>query len=29
MIGYQDAGNFRNYFKKQFGFNPSEVLKHK
>ena len=27
MVGYQDAGNFRNYFRKEFGLNPSEVLK--
>lgn len=29
MTGYQDAGNFRNYFRKEFGVNPSEVLKNK
>ena len=27
MVGYQDTGNFRNYFRKEFGLNPSEVLK--
>lgn len=27
MVGYQDAGNFRNYFRKEFGLNPSEALK--
>ena len=26
-VGYQDTGNFRNYFRKVFGINPSEVLK--